>query len=141
MTTTGARAWCKATARSGALCYLLSYAGMRVVAVTDARRRCVQPCRLDHTRPRRSRRPARNGRGFEMADPLDPEKLWETECELAGPRRPRRNHSPPASPRRLGAKVVVEAANGPTLPEADPILERRGTSSLPDILANGPRAA
>jgi glutamate dehydrogenase (NAD(P)+) len=37
---------------------------------------------------------------------------------------------------RLCAKVVVEAANGPTLPEADPVLERRGIVAVPDILAN-----
>ena len=36
----------------------------------------------------------------------------------------------------MGAKVIVEAANGPTLPEADPILERRGIVLVPDILAN-----
>ena len=36
----------------------------------------------------------------------------------------------------LGAKVIVEAANGPTLPEADPVLERRGVVVVPDILAN-----
>jgi glutamate dehydrogenase (NAD(P)+) len=37
---------------------------------------------------------------------------------------------------RLGAKVVVEAANGPTLPAADPVLDRRGIVVVPDILAN-----
>jgi glutamate dehydrogenase (NAD(P)+) len=34
------------------------------------------------------------------------------------------------------AKVVVEAANGPTTPEADEILHRRGVTVVPDILAN-----
>ena len=37
---------------------------------------------------------------------------------------------------KLGAKVLVEAANGPTLPAADPVLERRGVTVVPDILAN-----
>jgi glutamate dehydrogenase/leucine dehydrogenase len=36
----------------------------------------------------------------------------------------------------LGAKVVVEAANGPTTTEADPILDERGIVVVPDILAN-----
>jgi glutamate dehydrogenase/leucine dehydrogenase len=36
----------------------------------------------------------------------------------------------------LGAKVVVEAANGPTTTEADPILDERGVVVVPDILAN-----
>ncbi|MBO0683175.1 MAG: Glu/Leu/Phe/Val dehydrogenase [Candidatus Dormibacteraeota bacterium] len=34
------------------------------------------------------------------------------------------------------ARLVVEGANGPTTPEADEILERRGIMLVPDILAN-----
>jgi glutamate dehydrogenase (NAD(P)+) len=34
------------------------------------------------------------------------------------------------------AKVVVEAANAPTFPEADEIFEKRGITVIPDILAN-----
>jgi len=34
------------------------------------------------------------------------------------------------------AKVVAEAANGPTLPEADDILHKKGALVIPDILAN-----
>ena len=37
---------------------------------------------------------------------------------------------------RVGAKLVVEAANSPTTPAADMILARRGIPVLPDILAN-----
>ena len=34
------------------------------------------------------------------------------------------------------ARYVVEGANGPTTPEADAILEKKGTVLVPDILAN-----
>lgn len=37
---------------------------------------------------------------------------------------------------RIKAPIVVEAANGPTGAEADPILEKRGITVIPDILAN-----
>ncbi len=37
---------------------------------------------------------------------------------------------------RVQAPMIVEAANGPTTPEADRILNAKGTYILPDILAN-----
>ena len=36
----------------------------------------------------------------------------------------------------IKAKVIVEAANGPTTSQADEILERKGITVVPDILAN-----
>ncbi|KKT67418.1 MAG: glutamate dehydrogenase, glutamate dehydrogenase (NADP+) [Candidatus Curtissbacteria bacterium GW2011_GWC1_44_33] len=36
----------------------------------------------------------------------------------------------------VGAKIVFELANGPTTPEADAILEKRGIIVIPDILTN-----
>lgn len=38
--------------------------------------------------------------------------------------------------RRIKANVIVEGANGPTTPEADEILEKKGVDVIPDILAN-----
>jgi glutamate dehydrogenase (NAD(P)+) len=37
---------------------------------------------------------------------------------------------------QIHASVIVEAANGPVLPDADKILQERGVTTLPDILAN-----
>jgi glutamate dehydrogenase (NAD(P)+) len=37
---------------------------------------------------------------------------------------------------RLGCRLVVEAANGPTTSKADEVLARRGIPILPDVLAN-----
>jgi len=119
----------------GPLCYLLSSAGMRVVAVTDADGGVYNPAGLDTLAL--ADHVSRRGTvaGFEMSDPLDPTKLWDIECELAVPAALENTITAEVA-ERLGAKVVVEAANGPTLPEADPILERRGVVVVPDILAN-----
>ena len=38
--------------------------------------------------------------------------------------------------RAAAAQVVVEAANGPTTVEAEPVLDERGIVVVPDILAN-----
>jgi glutamate dehydrogenase (NAD(P)+) len=136
MTMTGARAVVQGHGKvGGPLCYLLSSAGMRVVAVTDADGGVYNPAGLDTVAL--ADHVARRGTvdGFEMADPLDPLKLWEIECELAVPAALDGTITAEVA-EHLGAKVVVEAANGPTLPEADPVLERRGVVVVPDILAN-----
>ncbi|MDF2441357.1 MAG: glutamate dehydrogenase [Abditibacteriota bacterium] len=41
-----------------------------------------------------------------------------------------------ANATRVRAKVIIEAANAPTSPEADEIFARRGITVIPDILAN-----
>jgi glutamate dehydrogenase (NAD(P)+) len=38
---------------------------------------------------------------------------------------------------KINAKIVAEAANGPTTPEADKILFKNKVLVIPDILANG----
>jgi glutamate dehydrogenase/leucine dehydrogenase len=37
---------------------------------------------------------------------------------------------------QLKAKVIIEMANAPVVPEADPVLEKHGITIIPDILAN-----
>lgn len=37
---------------------------------------------------------------------------------------------------KIQAKLIVEGANGPTMPEADPILNKKNIIVVPDILAN-----
>jgi len=37
---------------------------------------------------------------------------------------------------KLDTKLIVEGANGPTLPEADDVLESRGITVVPDVIAN-----
>ena len=41
-----------------------------------------------------------------------------------------------SAPSYLQAKLIVEAANGPTWPDADEVFEARGIPVVPDILAN-----
>ena len=42
-----------------------------------------------------------------------------------------------ANAKKIKATIICEGANGPTTPEADDILEKKGILVVPDILANG----
>ena len=119
----------------GPLAFLLSSAGMRVIAVSDIGGAVynaggVEPSSLaDHV--------AHGGTvaGFEGGERIDADDIWDLECELAVPAALDGAIDEHVA-QRLGARVVVEAANGPTTPGADPILDRRDIVVVPDILAN-----
>jgi glutamate dehydrogenase (NAD(P)+) len=73
--------------------------------------------------------------GFPGADAIDPKELLELECDVLIPAA-LENQITVANAARIRAKIVAEAANGPTTPEADVILHDRGIFSIPDILCN-----
>jgi glutamate dehydrogenase (NAD(P)+) len=119
----------------GPLAFLLSSAGMRVVAVSDVGGAVHNPAGLDI--PGLSAHVATTGSvaGFATADAIEADDLWEVDCELAVPAALEGAIDDHVAG-RLAAKVVVEAANGPTTPTADAILDRRDIVVVPDILAN-----
>ena len=133
---TGARAVIQGHGKvGGPLVYLLSSAGMRVVAVTDIGGGVHNPAGLDPVAL--ASHVSRHGTvaGFELADPIEADDIWGVECELAIPAALEGVIDAEVA-ERIGAQVIVEAANGPTLPEADAVLERRNVVVVPDILAN-----
>jgi glutamate dehydrogenase (NAD(P)+) len=119
----------------GPLAFLLASAGMRVIAVSDVRGAVHNPGGLDPSGL--SDYVARTGSvaGFDGGDPIGDDDLWYLESELAIPAALGGVIDEKVA-ERIGARVIVEAANGPTLPAADPVLERRGIVVIPDILAN-----
>lgn len=119
----------------GPLAFLLSSAGMRVVAVSDVHGAIHNPGGLDALALGEHVDATGTVVGFPEADPLPSGELFEVECELAVPAALEGVIDADVAS-RLGARVVVEAANGPTVPEADPVLADRGVTVVPDILAN-----
>jgi len=74
-------------------------------------------------------------RGFENADKMDATQLLEKECHILIPAAVQDVITSENAP-RIRARLIVEAANAPTSPEADSILEQRGIKIIPDVLAN-----
>ena len=74
--------------------------------------------------------------GFPGAEDITNAELLETAVRHPDPGGATRTRSPPTTPATIKAKIVAEAANGPTTPEADEILAEHGVFMIPDILAN-----
>ena len=132
----GARAVVQGYGKVGApLVYLLTSLGMRVVAVEDVSGGVYNPAGLDPAAL--SAHVGRAGAvvGFAGGDVLAPGELFRLDCELAVPAALDGAITAEVA-EHLGARVVVEAANGPTVPEADDVLELRDVVVVPDVLAN-----
>ena len=74
--------------------------------------------------------------GFDGSRSVSNEELLETECTILIPAA-LENQITKNNAGKIKAKIVAEAANGPTTPEADEILYKNGILVIPDILANG----
>lgn len=74
--------------------------------------------------------------GFPGGEPMGAADVLEVPCEVLVPAAMQRQITADNAS-SLQCQVIVEAANGPTTPEADRILADRGIEVVPDILANG----
>jgi glutamate dehydrogenase (NAD(P)+) len=74
--------------------------------------------------------------GFENAKSISNEELLETECTILIPAA-LENQITGSNANKIKTKIIAEAANGPTTPEADEILFKKDILVIPDVLANG----
>ncbi len=114
---------------------LMAADGYLVVAVSDSRGGVANPKGLDIAGLTAFKQETGTVAGFSGGDRISNKDVLECDCEVLVPAAlekviTRENAG------RIKAKIIAEAANGPTLPEADEILHERGIMVLPDILAN-----
>ena len=114
---------------------LLDQQGCRVVGVGDAKGGVYNPRGLSPVGLRAHFREAGTVAGFGGGEAVTNAELLEAECDVLVPAA-LEGVLTEDNAERIRASVVVEAANGPTTPEADQILYDRGVSIVPDILAN-----
>ncbi|HTX58683.1 MAG TPA: Glu/Leu/Phe/Val dehydrogenase [Verrucomicrobiae bacterium] len=114
---------------------LMSQRGYRVVAVSDSQGGVANPQGLDPARLMAHKLETGSVAGFTGGERLSNKDVLEYECDVLVPAALEKVITRENAP-RLRARVVAEAANGPTTPEADDILFDRGIMVLPDILAN-----
>jgi glutamate dehydrogenase (NAD(P)+) len=114
---------------------LLHEQGCRIVALSDISGGCYNPAGLDPRAVLQHLRQAGSVAGFPGAQAVSNAELLEVPCDILIPAAIE-GQITAENAARIKAGIVVEAANGPTTPEADEILDARGVLVVPDILAN-----
>jgi len=74
-------------------------------------------------------------KGLPDTEPVTNTELLELPCDVLIPAA-LENQLTARNAARIKARLIIEAANGPTTPEADHIFNDRGLTVVPDILAN-----
>jgi glutamate dehydrogenase (NAD(P)+) len=109
--------------------------GARVIAVSDSQGGISNPDGLPIADVVVYKSVKGSLNGFPGSRPVTQEALLETDCEVLIPSALGGViHKFNAD--RIKARIIVEAANSPTTTSADKILEQKGISVVPDILAN-----
>jgi len=114
---------------------LLGEDGATIIAVSDSSGGICNTRGLDIKAVLAHKEATGSLRGYREAEPISNERLLELECDILVPAA-LENQITDQNAGRIRAKIVAEAANGPTTPGADEILHKNGVFLIPDILAN-----
>ena len=117
-----------------AACLLEEY-GACVVAVSDTSAAIYDGNGLDAAALTQHKREGGRLAEARAGDFILPQELLELPVDILVPAALEGQITGENAP-RIRAKLVLEAANGPTTPEADSILAEAGTLVVPDIVAN-----
>lgn len=109
--------------------------GCRIVAVSDSRGAIYNENGLDLVAVSRHKQATGSVVGFANAQAMQVQDVLVVPCDILIPAAIE-GVITVANAERIQARIITEAANGPTTPEADRILYKRDVLVIPDILAN-----
>jgi glutamate dehydrogenase (NAD(P)+) len=114
---------------------LIEAEGGTVVAVSDSTGGIHNPDGLDIKRIIAWKKEHGTVQGFPGTTDITNEQVLETDCDILIPAA-LENQITARNADRIRARLIAEAANGPTTPEADQILWKKSKFMIPDILCN-----
>lgn len=114
---------------------ILNEQGYKIIGVSDSKGGAYNLQGIDPSEILDYKTKTSTVKGFPKAEFISNKDLLELECDVLVPAAlegviTKKNAN------NIKAKIIAEAANGPTTPEADEILYQRGVFIIPDILAN-----
>jgi glutamate dehydrogenase (NAD(P)+) len=107
----------------------------RVVAISDSRGGVFNSRGIDPLKAMRYKERSGTVVGMPGTSRISNDELLTMKCDILIPAA-LENVITLNNADQIKAKIVAEAANGPTTPHADEVLARKGIMLLPDILAN-----
>jgi glutamate dehydrogenase (NADP+) len=117
---------------------LLHEDGYRIIGVSDSRGAVCHPDGMDPMAVGEAKERSGSVVGYAAtghAQEISHEEFLQLECDLLVPAA-LEDQIHAGNAEGVQARVILELANGPVTSEADAILERRGITVVPDILAN-----
>jgi glutamate dehydrogenase (NAD(P)+) len=114
---------------------LMAELGAIVVGLSDTQGGIHNPKGLDPNKVDAYKRETGSVVGFPGSVTVSNSELLELDCDILIPAALENQIGEHNAP-RIKAKLIAEAANGPTSPEADRILHEKGVFMIPDILCN-----
>ena len=132
----GARVSIQGYGNAGAVAARLFHnEGCKIVAVSDTSGGIYDESGLDPAAVLRFKQERGSVINYPRAQHIGVQDVLEVPCDILVPAATE-GVITAANADRVQARIVSEAANGPTTPEADQILFKKGTLVVPDILAN-----
>ncbi len=113
----------------------LSQMGCKVIALSDSKGGVYSKKGIDPQGVLKHKKKTGSVVGFNTNEEISNEEVLETECDVLVPAA-LENVITRSNASKIRAKIVAEAANGPTTTDADEILDENGIFVIPDILAN-----
>lgn len=113
----------------------LSEYGSKIIAVSDSRGAIYSKSGFNVEQLNNYKNKTGSIVNFPNSEPIDSDKLLEIECDVLIPAA-LENVITDKNAKNIKTKIISEAANGPTIPEADEILDNNDVFLVPDILAN-----
>jgi glutamate dehydrogenase (NAD(P)+) len=114
---------------------LLAEEGSKIIAVSDSTGGIINRSGLDPAKVNAWKKEHATVVGFPGSEEISNADILELECDILVPAA-LENQITHVNADRVKARIVAEAANGPTTPEADAILHDKGIFVIPDILCN-----
>ena len=114
---------------------LLHARGAKVIAVSDSRGGAHSTRGLDPKAVQKHKEQTGSVSGMPGTDRIGNNELLELKVDILVPAALENQITEENAP-RIQARMIAEAANGPTTPDADTVLHENGVFLIPDILAN-----